>query len=273
MSRGKTWFDALATQVLPSPYASVAIADANLGAGLGDGQVARLLAVVPDPESRFPRARAGEVGLLECIGLGGAVREVTQQDRGLAEDQRRPIVAIVDVPSQAYGRREEELGEFLYMAAAVDAYATARFAGHPVIALVVGSAISGGFLAHGFQASQILALNDAGVEIHAMHKPAAARITLRTVSELDELAKTVTPLSYDVRAWATLGQCDDLLSVSNADQPTSADVTLARDALRAAVTRARQGPRDLSNRLTSEQARHARAASLMVQRRLTEQWS
>jgi malonate decarboxylase beta subunit len=268
MSRGQAWFDALSAQRLPSPYRSVATADADLG----DGQAARLLAVVPDPDNAFPRARNGEVGLLEGIGLARAVRQVIEQDKDMAGGQRRPVVALVDVPSQAYGRREELLAEYLYVAAAVDAYATARVAGHPVIALVVGSAISGGFLAHGFQASQILALDDDKVEIHAMHKQAAARITLRTVAELDEFAKSVPPLSYNVRDWATLGYCDGLLQVSNADQPTSADTEVARDALRAAVARARTGPRDLSNRLTSAQARHSRRASLEVRRQLTRQW-
>jgi biotin-independent malonate decarboxylase gamma subunit len=268
MSRSQTWFDALSTQTHPSWYRSVAIADCDLGGG----PAARLLAVVPDPDNAFPRARRGEVGLLEGIGLARAVREVIDLDSDVPDDQRRPIVAPVDVPSQAYGRLEEQFGEYLYIAAAVDAYAAARVAGHPVIALVVGSAISGGFLAHGLQASQVLALDDDGIEIQAIHKPAAARITLRTIAELDELAKIVTPLSFDVRVWATLGYCDGLLKVSNPDQPTSADADLARGALRDAVTRARLGPRDLTNRLQSAQARHARRASLQVRQRLTEQW-
>ena len=107
---------------------------------------------------------------------------------------------------------------------AVDAYHAARAAGHPVVAIVVGTALSGGFLTHGLQANQILALDDPGVEIHAMHKAAAARITLRTVDELDELAKTIIPMSYDVEDWAKLGFCDGLLKVENADDPTPADV-------------------------------------------------
>jgi biotin-independent malonate decarboxylase gamma subunit len=265
MSRAQTWFYALAAQTLPSRHRSVTIADAELG----HGPAARLLAVVPDPANPYPRARRGEVGLLEGMELARAVREVIALDSGLAEDQRRPIVAIVDVPSQAYGRLEEQFGEYLYIAAAVDAYATARMAGHPVITLVVGSAISGGFLGHGLQASQILALDDSGIEIQAIHKPAAARITLRTVDELDELAKTVTPLSFDVRVWATLGHCDGLLKVSHPDQPTSADAGLARAALADAIARARLGPRDLSNRLTSP----ARRASVRARQRLTEQWT
>ena len=269
MSRGKTWFDALSSTTLASLYPSVAIADGDLG----NGSTARLLAVVADPRSAFRRARAGEVGLREGVGLARAVREVIEHDADRSDDERRPIVAIVDVPSQAYGRIEEILGEHLYLAAAVDAYATARVAGHPIIALVVGSAISGGFLAHGLQANQILALDDDKVEIHAMHKPAAARVTLRTVAELDELAKTVTPLSYAVRDWATLGQCDGLLDVTNADHPTDADVGLVRNAVRDAIARARSGPRDLTNRLQSSEAKRARQASLEVRRRLTEQWS
>jgi biotin-independent malonate decarboxylase gamma subunit len=264
VSRSQAWFDALATRTLPSWYRSVAMADCDLGGG----RAARLLAVVPDPGNAFPRARRGEVGLLEGIGLARAVKEVIELDSGLADDQHRPIVAVVDVPSQAYGRLEEQFGEYLYIAAAVDAYAAARVAGHPVVALVVGSAISGGFLAHGLQASQILALDDDGVEIQAIHKPAAARITLRTIAELDELAKTVTPLSFDVRTWATLGYCDGLLKVSHPDQPTRADADLVRAALRDAVTRARLGPRDLTNRLESP----ARQASVRVRQRLTGQW-
>jgi malonate decarboxylase beta subunit len=104
---------------------------------------------------------------------------------------------------------------------------------------VVGTALSGGFLAHGLQATQILALDDPGVRIHAMHKPATARITRRSVAELDELAATLPPLSYQVRDWATLGLCRALLTVQNADQPTRQDVARARAALAEAVTAAR----------------------------------
>jgi hypothetical protein len=42
-------------------------------------------------------------------------------------------------------------------AGAADANATACLAGHPVIAVAVGNAISGAFLSHGFQANRIVA--------------------------------------------------------------------------------------------------------------------
>src|SRR4029077_19628450 len=129
------------------------------------------------------------------------------------EVQRRAVVAVVDLPSQAYGRIEEMAGLHQAIAAAVDATDAARVAGHPLVALVVGQALSGGFLTHGLQSSQILALDDPGVVIHAMHRQAAAHITLRTVAQLDELGKTIPPLSYDVRVWANLGFLHSLRNV------------------------------------------------------------
>jgi biotin-independent malonate decarboxylase gamma subunit len=267
MSRGRTWTQALADGVVTHVVPSVITADATLG-----DDIARLVAVVPDPHSPYHRAREGQVGLREGLGLAEAVTVVVTEDAQLPDQRRRPIIAIVDVPSQAYGRVEELLGLHHALATAVDAYASARVAGHPVITLIVGTALSGGLLAHGYQANQILALNDPGVLIHAMHKPAAARVTRRTVDELDELARRVPPLSYDVRDWADLGLCDELLDVENAADPTGGDVRKAKDALTTAIGRARRGPRDLSNRLTSPGARRTRAASRRVHDAFAAQW-
>ncbi|GAA4587705.1 hypothetical protein GCM10023194_37470 [Planotetraspora phitsanulokensis] len=238
---------------------------------LGD-DTARLVAVVPDPRSPYPRARKGEVGLREGLALAETVTQAVTEDARLPDDRRRPIIAVVDLPSQAYGRVEELLGIHHALAAAVDAYASARMAGHPVIALIVGTALSGGLLAHGLQANQILALHDPGVVVHAMHREAAAKVTLRTVDELDELARRIPPLSYDVADWAKLGLCDELLDVENADDPTEGDTRTAKDVLAAAVERARRGPRDLSNRLASPGARRTRIASRRVREALAAQW-
>jgi malonate decarboxylase gamma subunit len=115
----------------------------------------------------------------------------------------------------AYGRREETAGIFLAAAAAADAYGSARLDGHPVIALVVGHAISGGFLTHGYQANRILAFDDPGVIIHAMHKEAAARITRRSIESLEQLGDRIAPLSYDIREFARLGLLHKLLHVED----------------------------------------------------------
>src|ERR1700756_959587 len=182
------------------------------------------LCVIPNPESRFPCVRDGQVGLEEGYALAYQIREVLKTDKDKPTRQKRPIIAIVDVKSQAYGRREETAGLFLAAAASSDAYASARMAGHPVIAFVVGHAFSGGFLTHGYQANRILALDDAGVMIHAMHKEAAARITRRSVRSLEERGKTLPPLSYDVQDFAKLGLLHKLLHVENPDQPDTTQI-------------------------------------------------
>ena len=106
-----------------------------------------------------------------------------------------------------------------------------------------------------------------------MHKAAAARITLRTVAELDELAKTIVPMSYHVQDWATLGFCDGLLSVENADAPSQSDVEAVAAAIADAVESARRGPLDLSNRLDSAAAVTTRHASRTVRDLMARQWN
>jgi malonate decarboxylase beta subunit len=261
-TRGRTWLRALSGGLEPEPIIPSVLSATT--------DVARYLAVVPDPGNRFYRAREGQVGLTESLALAQAVRDLIDADHDV--DVKRAIVAVVDLPSQAYGRIEEMAGLHQAMAATTDAYHAARNAGHPIVALVVGTALSGGFLTHGLQANQILALDDPHVEIHAMHKAAAARITMRTVEQLDELAKTIVPMSYDVRAWASLGFCDDLIEVDNADAPTQDDVVKVNAELTDAAERARHGPLDLSNRLDSEAAVTTRHASRSIRDLLARQW-
>jgi malonate decarboxylase gamma subunit len=264
--RGTVWFRAFTGQASPmsGDPKSVLTTDAKLG----DDQ-ARFLCVVPDPHGRFPCARHGEVGLEEGYALAARVREVIERDKNGA---KRPIVAIVDVKSQAYGRREETAAIYLSCAAAADAYATARLAGHPVIALVVGHAISGSFLTHGYQANRILAFDDDGVMIHAMHKEAAARVTLRTVAELDKLGKEIAPLSYDVRDYTKLGLLHKLLHVENPEKPSPQEIQKVKDELISAVADARTGPVDLRNHLESPAALKTRKASIAVRAKLQAQW-
>jgi biotin-independent malonate decarboxylase gamma subunit len=267
-TRGQRWLRALAGEPRtprPAPM-PVWYADAPLGE-----EPARFIAVVPDPENRFPRARENVVGLEQGWLLARTVREAIEEDA--KTHRRRPIVAIVDVKSQAYGYREEMLGIHLACAAAVDAYASARQAGHPVVALIVGPAMSGAFLAHGYQANRILALDAPGTMVHAMGKDAAARVTRRSVEALDALAETITPMSYSLSAFAKLGLLDRLIENVDADLPTDEQVSRVRDALIEAVASARQGPRDLSRRLASDTAKTTRAASIEVRRRLAEQWN
>jgi malonate decarboxylase gamma subunit len=266
-SRGRTWFAALAdcANTVDTGLGSVLAVDTPLAK-----ERVRLLAIVPDPQNRFPRARHGELGLQEGWAIAKQVREAIAAD---VSGTKRAIVAIVDVQSQAYGRLEALLGIHLSLAAAVDAYADARLAGHPVVALIVGTALSGGLLAHGAQAHRLLALDNPGVIIHAMRKLSAARVTRRTVEELDELGKTVIPMAYDVRQYAKLGLLHELISGIDADAPAPAQVERVKERVVAAIGDIRQHPGDLSSRLNNAQARVHRAASIEVRRRLAEQWN
>src|SRR5260370_7164903 len=102
--RGAVWFRALTGQASPMPGdpKSVLTADAPLG-----NDHARFLCVVPDSHARFPCARHGEVGLQEAATLATRVREVIEHDKNTI---KRPMIAIVDVKSQPYGRRDETAG-------------------------------------------------------------------------------------------------------------------------------------------------------------------
>ena len=264
-SRGERWLRALAGETATN--APVRYADA----ALGGGESARFIAVVPAPEHRFPRARENVVGLEQGWRVAQAVRDAINADAHAA--RKRPIVAIVDVKSQAYGYREEMLGIHLACAAAVDAYAQARLAGHPIVALIVGPAMSGAFLAHGYQADRILALDAPGTMVHAMGKEAAARVTRRCVEALDALGDTITPMSYSLTGgFAKLGLLDRLIEDVDADAPTDTQIGRVSEALVEAVASARAGSRALDRRLESDTARATRAASIEVRQRMAMQW-
>lgn len=263
-TRGTTWMRALAGGAPVAGYGStLQVVDGTLA-----GQAARYIAVVPDAENRFPRARNGEVGLVEGWQLARAVRDVMAEDAG--RENKRAIVAVIDVASQAYGRREEAYGIHLALAAAADAYAAARLAGHPVIGLIVGRAMSGALLAHGYQANRLLALDDAEVMVHAMGKAAAARVTLRSVADLERLAQEIPPMAYDIASFASLGLLWKLLKVKSADAPDAGDVDTVQTALSAALADIAADPsRGLESRLGAP----LRKASSEVRERLRAQWN
>lgn len=263
-SRGAIWLAALSGDCAPLADfpPSVRVVDAPLA-----GDTARYIAVLPDPDNRFERARTGEIGLVEGWQLARAVRQVMLEDRDVPV--KRPIVAVIDVASQAYGRREEAYGIHQALAGAAGAYAEARLAGHPVIGLIVGKAMSGAFLAHGYQANRLIAFDDPQVMVHAMGKASAARITLRTVEALEALASTIAPMAYDIGNYASLGLLWRTLRVARPDAPSSEDVAQVAASLEAALTDIRRDSgRDLSSRLGAPH----RQASARAREVLGQQW-
>lgn len=262
-SRAAVWFGALAGQALAGYPDSLLVADTRF-----NDQAVRFIAVVPDSNNRFVRARNGEVGLTEGWQLARAVQEVIAADQNSAV--KTPIIAIVDVPSQAYGRREEAYGIHLALAAAAGAYAAARLGGHPVVALIVGKAMSGAFLAHGYQANRIVAFDDPEVMVHAMGKASAARITLRSVEALTALAESIAPMAYDIKNFASLGLLSASLAVQHPDTPDQIGLDAVRRCLQQMlVSIAEEVQHDLSGRLDAPH----RQASKRVRELLRQQWN
>ena len=94
--QGLHWFQALAgdAQSIPGLPASLRVADGELG-----GQAVRYLAVIADANNPFPRARNGEVGLLEGWGLAQAVDEAIEA--GMCIRDSSSIMAIPTPPTLA----------------------------------------------------------------------------------------------------------------------------------------------------------------------------
>jgi len=262
--RGSIWLAALTGNApLHTGYsAALRVCHAPLA-----GVTALYVCVVPDPANRFPRARNGETGLVEGWEIARAVQRQIAADRG--RDSKMPIVAVIDVPSQAYGRREEAFGIHQALAAAAAAYAEARLAGHPVIGLLVGKAISGAFLAHGYQANRLIAIRDEQVQVHAMGKESAARITMRSVDALEELASKIPPMAYDIDSFASLGLLWRTLELQNPDAPAGADLASMQRAVEEALADIlASADRSLHDRLGAKN----RLATVKVRKLLHEQW-
>ncbi|WP_159471168.1 biotin-independent malonate decarboxylase subunit beta [Dyadobacter sp. 3J3] len=264
-SRGRTWFKQFTQNAdSVSDFPSVLVADISFF-----DQPTRFIAVVPNASNRFPRAAHGEVGLQEGWVLAKYIRQAIEEDAG--KEIKRNIVAVIDVPSQAYGYNEELAGIHYACAASADAYASARLAGHSVTGIIVGNAISGAFLAHGLQSSRLIALNDKAINVQAMSKQSAARITKRSIAELEEATRKVPAMAYDIHNYYSLGALDLLIDGVNADDPTPENVKEVSLKLIEAVN---AGDRTLSRRLQTEPAvSKGRVSSIKVREKLAKQWN
>ena len=264
LNRSRLWLECLsgvsAEETSTTP--SVITAEVELA-----GERVLAIGIVPDPLSRFPRAAAGEVGLEQAWALAACV------DQFIADERRagtqRAILAIVDTCGQAYGRIEEQRCISAASAAAVDAYARARSAGHPVLTLVAGAAVSGAFLAHGLQSDHIFALADEQTSMYAMSAQSIARITRRTLAEVLVTAKTTLPMSFAIEDAHRLGIIDTLIEGIHVEEPTAGDLAIVRGFLAEALIEHRRGKAIRANISENEDRR----ATQTVQATMREQWS
>lgn len=263
-SRGRLWFEKLTgIENAESNYPTVLHAEK-------DGK--EYIAIVPDENNRFLRVRKGEVGLQEGFLVAEIVNKIVDEDKDKKE--KRPLILVVDVPSQAYGYKEELIGIHISLASAAAAYAKARQAGHPVIAFIPGDAVSGGFLAHGLQSNRIIALADDSITIQAMSKASAARITQRTIAELEEATKHVPAMAYDIHNYEKLGALYKLVQdVSSWDANENA-VEEIKTVIDEAIESTKNQPTDLHFRYETPIAvESGRQATNKMRKTVFEQWN
>jgi len=164
---------------------------------------------------KFPVVFAGVIGMEEGYKMALAVYNTIKADADKPLDKKRPIILIVDTPGNGPGKVEEIFGMNKSTGAYQLALAEARKTGHPIVAMVVGRAISGAFLCHGLQADHILSLTkDFQVMIHVMPLTSIARITKQNIERLEELSKSNPVFAAGAEFFYKLGGVQELVSDS-----------------------------------------------------------
>jgi malonate decarboxylase gamma subunit len=204
---------------LEGEVGALTVTDENFGAGavIGtaalNGEVCTVIAndaMTANP--KFPVVYAGIIGLEEGYKMALAVYHSIRadQDRPLAE--KRSLVLIVDTPGNGAGKQEEIFGMNKATGAYQMALAEARKAGHPIVAIVVGRAISGGFLCHGLQADHVLSLGPKfNTMIHVMPITSISRITKLNIEWLQALAENNPVFAAGPDYFYKLGGVEELI--------------------------------------------------------------
>ncbi len=169
----------------------------------------------PSPSSARPDDAA--------IGVELALAMATDVLRTVRDHPGRAIVLLVDTQGQRLRHRDELLGINVYMAHLAQCIEVARRAGHRIVSLVYGRAVSGGYITGGMMADACFAL--ASAEISVMNLPAMARVTKIPQERLEELAQSSPVFAPGASNYLAMGGLESLWS----DDPAAA----LADALRA----------------------------------------
>ena len=215
--------DAIEMIVDPGSFQENQVGDASFPADYGPGAAVGTAALNQRPATilaidaqainpRFQVVYFGIIGMEEAYKMASAVYETIQADRQKPISEKRPLVLIVDTPGNAPGKVEEIYGMNKATGAYQLALAEARKCGHPVIAMVIGRAISGGFLCHGLQADHILALpKEYGTVIHVMPLTSISRITKIDVEQLEVLSRENPGCAAGVDFFYQLGGVEEIV--------------------------------------------------------------
>ncbi|CNC80546.1 biotin-independent malonate decarboxylase subunit gamma [Yersinia pseudotuberculosis] len=170
---------------------------------------------------RFPVVYAGVIGLEEAYKMAMAVYCTVKADADKPLAEKRPLLLIVDTPGNGPGKVEEIIGMNKATGAYQLALAEARMKGHPIIAVVIGRAISGAFLCHGLQADHIVSLSAKfQTMIHVMPLTSISRITKLSLERLNELAKVNPVFAPGPQFFYQLGGIEALIEALPDLRPT-----------------------------------------------------
>jgi len=186
---------------------------AVIGTALLAGEPCTVIAIDAMKRNRkFSVVYAGIIGLEEAYKMALAVYHSIKADEHKPLARKRPLILIVDTPGNGPGKLEEIFGMNKATGAYQLALAEARKKGHPIVALVIGRAISGAFLCHGLQADHILSLGPQfGTLVHVMPLTSIARITKLDIEWLQELAKDNPVFAAGPDYFFRLGGIEELL--------------------------------------------------------------
>lgn len=267
-SIGYQWFQALSNYTQPKS----SVGTIYYGPSSKFSEEVVLTSIIPDSDNAMYRVRNGEVGLIEGFRMGQILDAIYQEDKEKAT--KRPIIAVIDVPSQAYGYNEELIGIHVALANSAAGYAKLRQAGHPVIGVIVGNAISGAFLAHGLQASRLIALNNQNINVQAMSKESAGRVTNRTIEEIEAAAEKVPAIAYDIQSFNKLGAVYKFLADVTSQEPSKESEEKLIMAVNEAITDVRKtNDTMLEARYTNEIAMQSgRVQTNKVRAKMAEEW-
>lgn len=138
-----------------------------------------------------------EVGVDHALALATTVLASTRAH------PQRPIVMLVDTAGQRLARRDEMLGINSYFAHLARTLDLARRRGAPLVSLVYGESVSGGFLSFGLMADRIFALPEAQVRV--MDLRAMARVTKQPLEKLQALSQSSPVFAPGVENYVSMG--------------------------------------------------------------------
>jgi len=184
-----------------------------VGQAMIDGEICSVLANNSKrPNPRFRVVYSGILGMEEAYKFSQAMYATIEADKDRPKDKKRPIILLIDTPGNSPGKLEEIVGMTKGTASYQFAIEDARLAGHPVIGMIIGRAVSGGFLCHGLLSDRILALPlEYGTIVHVMPTTSIAVITKIPLERLNELVKTNPVFASGAEYFYDLGGIDEMV--------------------------------------------------------------